>query len=60
MTVRGCPGHDHHRDLARLGQTVIADKGYRSAEFEAALNHERITLIRPQTKPNSPAPVTSS
>ena len=35
---------------ARPGQTLIADKGYRSAEFEAELNDAGITLIRPATK----------
>jgi len=31
----------------REGQTLIADKGYRSASFEAELNDAGITLIRP-------------
>ena len=31
----------------RHGQTVIADKGYRSAEFETMLNTHGATLIRP-------------
>ena len=31
----------------RHGQTVIADKGYRSTEFEAMLNTHGATLIRP-------------
>lgn len=31
----------------RRGQTVIADKGYRSAEFETMLNANGATLIRP-------------
>ena len=31
----------------RHGQTVIADKGYRSAEFETMLNTNGATLIRP-------------
>ena len=35
---------------ARPGQTLIADKGYRRAEFEAELNDAGITLIRPATK----------
>ena len=43
-------------DLARPGQTVIADKGYRSAEFEVALNQDGITLIRPATKTEKPRP----
>lgn len=40
--------------LARRGQVLIADKGYRSATFEAQLNEAGITLIRPQTKSESP------
>ena len=35
---------------ARAGQTIIADKGYRSAGFEHALNASGIALIRPATK----------
>lgn len=35
---------------ARHGQTLIADKGYRSASFEAELNKAGITLIRPTLK----------
>ncbi|MGZ5398178.1 MAG: IS982 family transposase [Mycobacterium sp.] len=31
----------------RHGQTIIADKGYRSTEFEAMLNANGATLIRP-------------
>ena len=37
-------------DVARRGQTLIADKGYRSAAFEAQLNDAGIALIRPATK----------
>ena len=37
-------------DVARRGQTLIADKGYRSAAFEAQLTAAGITLIRPATK----------
>lgn len=33
--------------LARPGQTLIADKGYRRASFETELNDAGITLIRP-------------
>ena len=40
--------------LTRQGQVLIADKGYRSAEFETALNEAGITLIRPATKSESP------
>ncbi len=38
-----------HGDLARPGQTLIADKGYRSAAFEEQLAQRGITLIRPAT-----------
>ena len=34
----------------RHGQILIADKGYRSATFEAELNTAGITLIRPTLK----------
>ena len=37
-------------DLERPGQTLIADKGYRRAAFEATLNNAGITLIRPNLK----------
>ncbi len=36
--------------LARPGQTLIAGKGYRSAQFEARLAQAGITVIRPATK----------
>lgn len=36
-------------------QTLIADKGYRSAPFEADLTEAGITLIRPAMKANDPA-----
>ncbi len=39
-----------HGDLARPGQTLIADKGYRSAAFEQQLADAGIALIRPTTK----------
>lgn len=42
-----------HLDAAladRPGQVLIADKGYRSAAFEAELNTRGITLIRPAIK----------
>lgn len=35
---------------SRPHQTIIADKGYRSTEFEAFLNDHGTTLIRPATK----------
>ena len=34
----------------RRGQVLIADKGYRSASFEAELDNRGITLIRPSLK----------
>jgi Transposase DDE domain len=34
----------------RTHQTLMADKGYRSANFEAELNTHRTTLIRPSLK----------
>ena len=39
-----------HADVARRGHTLIADKGYRSAAFEAQLNDAGIALIGPATK----------
>lgn len=39
-----------HGDLARPGQVLISDKGYRSAAFETQLADAGITLIRPATK----------
>lgn len=37
-------------DLQRAGQTLIADKGYRRASFETALNDTGINLIRPSLR----------
>ena len=45
-----------HSGLARPGQTIIADKGYRRASFEEALNQAGMTLIRPATKTKAPRP----
>ena len=42
--------------IARRGQTLIADKGYRSAAFEAALNAAGVALIRPAAKAEPPRP----
>lgn len=42
--------------IARAGQTLIADKGYRSAAFEAQLHDAGITLIRPATRSEPPRP----
>ena len=41
---------------ARPGQTLIADKGYRSTAFEAQLNTAGITLIRPATRTEASRP----
>ncbi|MEA2009285.1 MAG: IS982 family transposase [Actinomycetota bacterium] len=43
--------------MARPGQTLIADKGYRSASFEARLADAGITLIRPVVKGEKPRPL---
>ena len=37
-------------ELHRPGQTLMADKGYRRASFETALNDAGITLIRPSLR----------
>lgn len=42
--------------LARPGQTLIADKGYRSKAFENQLNTAGITLIRPAARNEPPRP----
>jgi Transposase DDE domain len=41
---------------ARAGQTLIADKGYASAEFETFLNGHSIKLLRPAYKNHRPRP----
>jgi len=43
-------------ELHRPGQVLMADKGYRRAEFEAALNSAGITLIRPTFGNDKPRP----
>ena len=43
-------------DLARPGQTLIADKGYRSAALEADLSEAGITVLRPATRSEAPRP----
>ena len=45
-----------HAGVARRGQTITADKGYRSATFDQQLNDAGITLIRPATKTEPPGP----
>jgi hypothetical protein len=42
--------------LLRPGQTIIADKGYRSAEFETFLNDHGVELIRPARANERPRP----
>ena len=42
--------------IARPGQTLIADKGYRRAAFERQLNQAGITLLRPATRSEAPRP----
>ena len=44
-------------NLARPGQILIADKGYRSATFETELTGAGITLIRPTIKGEKPRPL---
>ena len=39
-----------HGGIARQGQTIMADKAYRSASFEEDLKAAGISLIRPATK----------
>ena len=46
----------NHARVARPGQTLIADKGYRSAAFEQVLNQAGMILIRPATKTEKPRP----
>ena len=43
-------------DLARPGQTLIADNRCRSQAFEADLNNAGITLLRPATRTEAPRP----
>jgi len=46
-TTRTTPWRRQEHPLAQHGQTLIADKGDRSAAFEAQLNAVGITLVRP-------------
>jgi len=46
----------HNTDLARPGQILMADKGYRSTTFEAELADAGIELIRPALKDEKPRP----
>jgi hypothetical protein len=40
----------------RAGQTLMADKGYASPEFETFLDDHNITLLRPDYKNRTPRP----
>ena len=51
-----CLGMLAQGNLTRPGQTIIADKGYRSAAFEQVLNQAGMILIRPATKTEQPRP----
>ena len=43
-----------HAQIDREGQTIMADKRYRSAHFEEDLEEAGISLIRPATKTETP------
>ena len=49
-----CSAMLSHAQIARDGQTIMADKGYRSADFEKQLKAAGISLIRPATKTEAP------
>ena len=51
-----CSAMLSHAQIARQGQTIMADKGYRSADFEKQLKAAGISLIRPATKTEPPRP----
>lgn len=51
-----CTGMIDRAGLARTGQTLIADKGYRSETFETDLNSAGITMLRPATRTEAPRP----
>ncbi len=53
-----CLGMLTHSGVARQGQTLIADKGYRSQAFEKDLNQAGMTLVRPATRTEQPRPGT--
>jgi hypothetical protein len=46
--------HDPTLLAARAGQTIIADKGYASAEFEQILHERGVQLVRPARKNERP------
>lgn len=45
-----------HAGLTRAGQTLMADKGYRSGAFEKTLNQAGMNRIRPATRTEKPRP----
>jgi hypothetical protein len=48
--------HDPTLLAGRAGQTLIADKGYVSAEFERILTAHGVELVRPARKDEKPRP----
>ena len=48
--------HDPALLAGRTGQTIVADKGYASAEFETRLNDHGVQLLRPARKNETPRP----
>jgi hypothetical protein len=46
--------HDPTLLAERVGQTIIADKGYASAEFERILHERGVELVRPARKDERP------
>ena len=49
-----CSAMLSHAQIARQGQTLMADKGYKSGPFEEDLKTAGISLIRPATKTETP------
>ena len=56
LVARDLLESDPDLSTRRAGQTLIADKGYRSAELDAALADHGATLIRPAFKSEPPRP----
>ena len=51
-----CLGMLERDGLARPGQVIISDKGYRRADFEQSLKNQGMTHIRPAAKNEKPRP----
>lgn len=51
-----CTAMIREAGIARPGQVIIADKGYRSTSFEQQLNAAGMTLVRPVVKNEKPRP----